>query len=279
MRLKKILANILFVLVLSVPAISTSIAQAQPLKQAGVLPKTDPYCGTNGYLKTALNIEDENDECTGITVVSVPDEVSDWVLVELRAVAKGAGVDAATAGTVEARAPAFLLKNGHVVGATEFAALEEGIKGGCLTNFNADTCELVRFNFQNDMIAAMDLYVVVRHINHLDIISNEALTTTDTTDATVRYTYDFTDEETKAKGGSLALKKIVEDESVKSVMYVGDVNGDTNINAADYLQIHGDIGQTPTDPRSNIDFDGEISTTDADSPLLRANFGRTVQVP
>ena len=275
MKLKIILVNILVVLALSVLAINTSIAQTQPLtqplKQSSILPKADPYCGADGYLKNALKIEAEAFKCDQITVSTVFEEASDWVLVELRGVAKDAGVNAATAGAVLARAPAFLLQNGFVVEAKDY-----GEEDKCLGNFEAGvtagTCPLVKFALDSDMIKEMDLYVVVRHINHLDIISNEALTTMT---EVRRYVYDFTDAETKAKGGSLALKQ----EGDNSVMYVGDVNGDTNINAADYLQIYGDMDQNPTDPHSDINFDGKIDNADAISPELRENLGRTVQVP
>lgn len=268
MKLKNILINILFVVALLVPVISTDIVHAQPLKKhTATIPAMDPYCGDGGYLETALNIEGAKDECDAITNPAIPDDVSDWVLVELRAVADGVGVDATTAGTVVARTAAFLLQNGYVVDANKYT----GAEAKCPV-FSADECPLVEFSFEDAVLEGMDLYVVVRHINHLDIISSEAVTTE--TVAT-RYEYDFTDAPTRAKGGSLALKKIGEN----AAMYVGDVNGDTNVNAADYLQIYDNMNSNVSYSQSDIDFDGKVDDADAASSRLRENLGRAVQLP
>ena len=268
MELKEALINILLVSLLSLLVIGTSIAQTQPLKNNSTnIESTDPYCNDGGYLDEAFGIDED---CT-VSNSTIPAGVSDWVLIELRAVAEGASVEAATTDTVIDRQPAWLLQNGYVVDASTYT-------GGCEVNFdvNSATCPLVQFNFADDTeVSGKDLYVVVRHINHLDVISNTSMTRTIINGAT-RYTYDFTTAVTQARGGSLGLKGVDEE----AAMYVGDVNRDENINAADYLQIHNDISSgSPPSLRSDINFDGTVGDGDFESSRLSENLGRTTQIP
>ena len=269
MELEKALINILLVSLLSISVVGTGIAQAQdpPLKNNSTnIEPVDPYCSDGGYLDETFDI---NVDCT-VSNSNIPPGVSDWVLIELRAVAEGAGVEAATTDTVRVRQPAWLLQNGYVVDASKY-------QGGCTTfNVNSDTCPLVEFNFADDTeLSGKELYVVVRHINHLDVISNTSMTKTTMNGAT-RYTYDFTTAVTQARGGSLGLKGVSEG----AAMYVGDVNRDENINAADYLQIYDDISSgSPPSLRSDINFDGTVGDRDFESSELSKNLGRTTQIP
>ncbi len=268
MMIRKIIVNALFFLVLMMPTISTAQTE-QPLRSNSNVDNTDPYCGTNGYLEEALGV---SRQCS-ITNTSIPNNVSDWVLLELRAVDSSKGVEGATTETVVARKPALLLQNGYVVDADKYGGTDT------CTNFNVadpDNCPLVEFDFpDNTQILGKDLYVVVRHINHLDIISNEKMSTA-TTSLGTSYTYDFTvltaSETNAARGGNLGLKI----ENGTAAMYVGDVNHDANINAADYLQIYNDAGTTSK--RSDIDFNGTVNADDASSRLGQ-NLGRTTQLP
>ena len=269
MQLKKILINVLLVSLLSMSVVGTSIAQ---LKNNNTnVPSADPYCSDNGYLEATFGIDED---CTVTDMDgNIPAGVSDWVLIELRAVATGAGVEAATTDTVIARQPAWLLQNGYIVDASKY-------QSGCDTNFdpNSDSCPLIEFNLDaGDEVLRQDLYVVVRHINHLDVISSARMTT-QTTSSGTRYSYDFTDALAKARGDSLAQKRVSEEgETEQAAMYVGDVNRDENINAADYLQIHNDSGSSQS--RSDINFDGTVGDDDFESSRLRENLGRTTQLP
>ena len=278
MKLKKISINILLALVLLVPTIN--VAQTLRNQSISNIGMTDPYCGTDGYLQAALGLEAEEAKCSSITITNtVNDNVSDWVLLELRAVDSGNEVGSATTGTVVARKPAFLLQNGYVVDAEEYSGTD------VCNNFDEqDTtnCPPVEFDFaDNNQILNKDLYVVVRHLNHLDVISNERMSTATTTIG-ARYSYDFTPltegETNAARGGNLGLKI----ENGMATMYVGDVNSDANINAADYLQIYRDIDREidmgTTSKGSDIDFSGTVDADDVSS-RLGENLGRTTQLP
>ena len=277
MKLKKISTNILLALVLLMPTINVAqILQSRDINDIGT---ADPYCGSGGYLETALGLETEAaKKCSSITIINtaISNNVSDWVLLELRAVDNGNEVESATTVSVVARKPAFLLNNGHVVDAEEYQMPDNC--NGDFSESNMSNCPPVVFDFpDNNDILNKDLYVVVRHLNHLDVISNERMSTATTTMGT-RYTYDFTpvsDEETNAaRGGNLGLKI----QRGMGAMYVGDVNSDANINAADYLRIYSDIDAGTMSKESDIDFSGTVDADDVSSRLGQ-NLGRTTQLP
>ncbi len=284
MTLKKISINILLALVLLVPTIS--VAQTLQIRTFDIIGAVDPYCGTGGYLETALGLGAEESKCSSINIMeavandNITNDVSDWVLLELRAVDRGIDVGSATTGTVVARKPALLLDSGIVVDADKYRK-----PANCNGNENeAFNCPPVEFDFSNadnNQIINKDLYIVVRHLNHLDVISNERMSTATTTMGT-RYSYNFTPleggETNAARGGNLGLKI----ESGMAAMYVGDVNKDANINAADYLQIYRDIDREMdtgiTSKESDIDFSGAVDADDVSSQLGE-NLGRTTQLP
>ena len=271
MRTKEILINIFFVLLVAILALGINIVQAQDLKEKGDsdrIPLSDPYCGDGGYLEIA-GIENTEITCTPITATTIPEDVADWVLIELRSVTTDTTVDSVTPETVVAFQPAWLLSNGYVVDAASYT-------GGCTTfNPNSATCPLVQFSFTDSTpVDNRDLYVVVRHINHLDIIASNPMETTQN-----RYVYDFTgftEGVPRARGGSLALKAI---NDTQAAMYVGDINRDANINAADYLQIFTNIGASTTPTQFDINFDGVVDDDDAREQSLGENLGRTTQLP
>ena len=114
--------------------------------------RQDIYCDGTYYAasyKLSDDYETNNPElCSSITVTEIPANVVDWILIELRAVPLN-GADpgstnfsSAVGSKVIARKPGFLLNNGRVV---EFS---EGDVATAVTD--------------------SDLYVVVRHRNHLD---------------------------------------------------------------------------------------------------------------
>ena len=264
-KVKEVLTHLLVALLLSM--LMTVSAAQTPLKAGANVPVADPYCGAGGYNETVLGIDSENN-CTQITTASIPATVADWVLVELRSVKKESDVTAATTETVVARKPAFLLTSGLVVDAEKYLSVTNGNNAcdGSFEGIDTSVCPPVEFSDLDT--SDIKLYAVVRHLNHLDVISNEAMTTSTVVS---RYIYDFT-EVGAAKGGSLAAKET----GNTSAMYVGDVNGDTNINAADYLEIYK---TTSAPAAADIDFDGKVDETDIASPLLRNNLGRTGQLP
>jgi hypothetical protein len=110
------------------------------------------------------------------SIVSVPVNVVDWVLIELRD-----AQDVASAGQSArvARQAGFIMNNGAV----------KSIDGINNPQFN------VSINHQ--------LFVVIYHRNHLPVISNYPLT-----ESGGKYVYDFANAGDKAYGGTLAQKEL-----------------------------------------------------------------------
>lgn len=123
------------------------------------------------------------------SITTVPDNMVDWVLVEVRSNDKC---------TVLARKSAILRKDGFVLNPD----------GSCALTFNG--------------LAAGSYYFVVRHRNHLAIISNALVPYPFTS------VYDFSSSVTQAFQN---IQKLV---STKAVMYVGDFNADGIINVTDF---------------------------------------------
>jgi len=123
------------------------------------LPLNQPFLATHGYDGTE-------------SVESIPADVVDWVLIEIR--------DAASAelATVQGdMRPAFLKKDGSII----------------TWNSSQDSPDVIF----NDKIIYEDLFVVVHHRNHLSVMSGYSLTK-----VSGKYTYDFSDAEDKIYGGA-----------------------------------------------------------------------------
>ncbi len=146
----------------------------------GNLPLTQPY-NTAPWNYTGT----EN-------VASIPNNVTDWVLIELR--------DAANNNVVIAQRAAFLMSNGNVQDL-------DGLSGVQFTG-----------------LPTGNYYIVVRHRNHLDVMSAAAVNLPSV------LTYDFTTSANQALAG--------QQETVGSAfaLYAGDVNGDGIISVYDYNQ-------------------------------------------
>ena len=215
-------------------------AQTMSVETNPDIPATDPYCDGD-YPVASFAFDPDSDAahlCTAVTVTSNrPTDVIDWILFELRAVDNSGDITAYTDAvdndqntTVIARKPAFLLSNGRVVDATNYT-------GGCdtatVTGVDAtddvDNCPDVVFD-EGDVASQLDdkdLYLVIRHRNHLDIISNDELTLA----TSGVYTYDFSSGVSQA-GGLNALKMV---QSV-SAMPAGDADGDGSPSLLDYTR-------------------------------------------
>ena len=157
--------------------IGTSLMNAD-LRGKSYFPKNQPYT-----IAPWLYLGSES-------VLTVPADVVDWVLVELRT-----GTAAAT--TVEKKA-GFVLRNGNVVG--------------------TDGINPITF----PGLSIGDYYIVVRHRNHLAIMS--AITQHLTSSSTL---YDFTTAVNKAYGAS----PMILSSDGKAVMIAGDVNADRQARA------------------------------------------------
>ena len=261
-----------------VVALAPSIANAQnsPMHEdiRAVLPVNDPYCTANEDDEypnlPSQSIIDRNEFnsnralCRIVTIsgTSVPAGVVDWVLVELRVAVRSGdspnsddandfreiGSTGVTRSTVIARKPAFLLNNGRIVDAEEYA--EE------LDNHTSDTPAAC--NIDGDVVANLeehvncpdlifdeegianaldtnsdgaddDLYLVIRHRNHIDIMSAQPLT-----DDSGAYTYDFTANIANTKGQGDGIKAQAGSQTQRIAMYSGDSDYNGIINLTDY---------------------------------------------
>jgi hypothetical protein len=185
----------------------------------GVIPATDPYLGE-------------------ITVSgSLPENMVDWVLVELRETANGATV---------AQAVGCLLSDGSVTDTT-------GTNGLTFEGLESSTA----------------YYIVVRHRNHLDIMSASAV---QIDEENGDYDYDFTS--SNGYGAPLAMKQI---NSVWA-MIAGDGDANGHIQTTDKNSIWSvQTGLTGYN-EADYDLNGFVQTVD-NNAFFRNNVGLSTQVP
>ena len=141
-------------------------------------------------------------------VSSIPDSVVDWILVDLRT-----GTDSAS--TVARRA-VFLKEKGGVV----------------------DTNNTPYVNFSG--ISAGNYYIVVRHRNHLAIMSHDPVSLPNSSGSV----YNFTSAQTQAYGTNAMAD--LNGDGTKFGLWAGDVNGDGtvkyNLSGNDRVLIYAKIG-------------------------------------
>ncbi len=177
------------------------------------------------------------------SVSSIPnDNIVDWVLIELRDASDSSD---ATTGTIIAKQAAFLLNNGQII--------------------STDTAQILRF----DGTLSQQLFIVIRHRNHLDIMSANAATYSNGI-----FYYDFTINNEQAYGTD-AQKEITE--GVWG-MYCGDINGDGTIDNNDKSvnwQAEAGLSGYLT---SDLNIDGESNNIDKDEFWL-INQTTDCQIP
>jgi len=167
------------------------------------------------------------------SVTNIPNpEIVDWVLVEFR---DAPDAISATEATIVKKQAAFLKSDGSIV----------GIDGMSMLTFNHSL--------------EHSLFVVIRHRNHVDIISAYPLTA-----ASGVYSYDFTSSINQVLGGSAGFKAIW---SGIYGMAAGDMESNGSINSSDLFQWSlqgGEKGYLQED----LNFDGEANNTDKDDLWL-----------
>ena len=221
-----------------------------------LIPTKDPYC----------NSDPEDPMCEVVTVTSIPSDVVDWVLLELRTTAPDGMADAAR--DIVARKPAFLLSNGRVVDAAKYVTHIENALSFCeVSELTTAQNNCPDVGFSKVAIANnKELYLVVRHRNHLDVISSSSITgVMDTNKNTDVYSYDFSND--------AALK----DRGDVFVMYGGDVNRDGTVNITDYSGAATDIGQSLYHA-GDTNFSGIVTPADY-SDIIANNLVKSSQVP
>jgi len=167
-------------------------------------------------------------------VPSIPADITDWVLVELRSTLGGAAI---------ASKSAFLRKDGYVVA-----------DDGTTTQITLNA-------------AAGAYYVVVRHRNHLDIISDETITLNTSTTST----YNFTTGTDKYEGAEAADLG-----SGVYGMFAGDPNGTEVVNSGDYLVV-----KTYSGAIGYYDYDCNLTgvVNSADYLVIKPNSGKSSNIP
>ncbi|MEZ5083468.1 MAG: hypothetical protein R2750_08470 [Bacteroidales bacterium] len=178
------------------------------------------------------------------SVTSIPNaDIVDWVLIEVRDANNPESSDASS--TID-RMAALLLTNGSVV--------------------NIDGSNLLEFQKQ----IIQNMYIVVRHRNHLDIISSGS-----PIESGGNFNYDFTTNENQAYGGTAAQKDLG---GGVFGLIGGDGNADNVIDNADktniWQLISGKRGYDPADYNMN----GQINNQDKND-VWQINSNEASQVP
>ncbi|MCL5030773.1 MAG: hypothetical protein M1480_17320 [Bacteroidetes bacterium] len=171
------------------------------------------------------------------SVQSIPSNIVDWILVELRA--------GTASNTVISRRAAFIKNDGTIV--------------------DLDGNSPLRFDFINNG----NYYLVIRHRNHLAIMSSVPVTLSSSSSL-----YDFTTSQSKAYG----VNPMSSLGSGIYGMHSGDGDGNGGISSIDRNNIwrveNGNIGYLPGD----YDLSGGVNSTDLNL-CWRVNNGTLTQVP
>jgi C1A family cysteine protease len=175
------------------------------------------------------------------TLSSVPTDAVDWVLVELR---QAASPELATSSTILAKRAAILKSNGSVV----------DVDGTSPISFA--NCTVTEGN---------NLYIVVRHRNHLAIMSATGAILNNGV-----YSYDFCTGLSQAYGGGNGYKQV----GSKFAMVSGDVDEDGNIFVSDFNNWAIGFGTTNGYFTSDYDMDGNTFISDYNKWAI--NFGSTI---
>jgi len=280
----RILMAFLFCLL---PGVAASQVMTAYLNHLNILPLEDPYCspGTGEHLGPDRAVSPEL--CTAVSVPAIPPAIGtvdawrgvvDWVLIELRYIS--GPLFSPTRQAIIARKPGFLLSNGRIVEAAHYARIASANPDQCSHSPLAsdEHCPGVWF----DGLAPAedeDIYLIVRHRNHLDIISVQPVTA----DVGV-YAYDFSVNVESAGNGS--MKSFIgspgSGDTVRlpvAVMMSGDLNGDGIIRPiTDFLRPRasdvGVLGYHLTD----VNLNGTVHIEDVMN-YVAVNIGAGTGIP
>ncbi|PKP29805.1 MAG: hypothetical protein CVT99_15765 [Bacteroidetes bacterium HGW-Bacteroidetes-16] len=210
-----------------------------------------PFDGASGLMNTTLN---DNGHLPLLqpynispwyyagteSVVAIPANVVDWVLIELRDAPSPAQASPAT--TLTGWPKAFFIKSdGSIVGL-------DGVTSPTIGN----------------PVISDNLYVVIYHRNHIAIMSNTGMIMTGNS-----YGYDFTSAITQAYGDNAGYKELGAGSGIFG-MVAGDADGSGDVSGLDYSAWATDFGN-PGYLRSDIDNDGDVSGLDFSK--WATNFG------
>lgn len=173
-------------------------------------------------------------------VTSVPADVVDWILVELRDKNDNSLVVGTRAG--------FLLKGGEVVDLGGISPLQ----------------------FANGLTPD-NYYIVIRHRNHLDIMSADPQPLSGAS-----VVYDFTTGFDRVYGGANGYKEI---STNIFGMIAGDIEPDGQIYTSDFDKWVEDFGNDPVYFNSDVDMDGGVYTSDYDKWVENFGYSNPILTP
>lgn len=172
------------------------------------------------------------------TVTTIPDGVVDWVLVELRDASQP---DLATSATTRLTRALFVNQDGTITSLDGFSTPE--------INFTPES----------------NLYAVVKHRNHLAVISANALSLSGS-----NYQYDFSTSIDQALGGTSGYKQI-DASPARFGLVAADIDADGSIFTSDFNSWAGMFGNTDLYNSADADLDGSVFTSDFNK--WAGNFG------
>lgn len=185
------------------------------------------------------------------SVAAIPNaDIIDWVLVELRDAATAANANNAT--TIAQQA-AFMLKDGSIV----------GLDGSSRLSFES--------TFDYDI--AENLFVVIKHRNHLGIMSANPLAKSGGF-----YSYDFSDDAAKTYGGTAGTKQLETFGTSIWGMIGGDADANGTVNSLDKTSFWSILTGKTGYLSSDYNMDGQIDNTDKNDIWLD-NIDANTQVP
>jgi proline racemase len=220
------------------PVVAPTVANVKVLLEGPYSSGTmSTALNTAGYIPTAQPYSVAPWSYGGTeSVVSIPAGVVDWVLVELRT--------GTAAGTAVATRAAFIKSDGTIV--------------------DLDGTSPVAFS----SVAPGDYYVVVRHRNHLAVMSASAVTLTGASDL-----YDFTTGTDMYYGADARALS-----GGKYGMYAGDVTGNGAVVLASELTVIRANNLEERYDRADVNMNGAVVLA-SELTVVRANNLRETNVP
>ncbi len=204
------------------------------LNDNGLLPLAQPFSSDT----SAVWFYDGNEN-----VAVIPNaNVVDWLLLQVR---DTLDPENATPATIKENQPAFLLKNGKIV----------GLDGESPVTFEP---------------VANELYLVIFHRNHLGVMASFPIAQSGET----AYSYNFTNRPSRVYGDSAALK-----EMTNGIwgMAGGDTNANGEINATDKTLWENQAG-TAGYESLDVNMNGQVDNPDKNDLIIPNNNSQT-QVP
>ena len=175
----------------------------------GLLPRRQPYGVAPWNYPAATTVPHVAD---GFGLSRVTSTIVDWVLVELRSGAPGAGA-AAVRPTAGGRAAGLLLSDGRIAGINEAAATA------------AEALLLDGPRFEAELPQGEDVYVLIHHRNHLPVMSAQPATNT-SVGCSVDYCADFVARQSRQNGQYAVGNGVF-------AMFAGNADRDNDIDADD----------------------------------------------